>query len=111
MLSRLIQRRSMMPLVQMRQFAASDYADISSLVERQKAAASEVEQKARDNINKSIDKSWKAKIDPSWSVKEQQASRAPSQGEIRFVENIQYDSEEEDIVPEIYREHRHRFSE
>ena len=26
------------------------------------------------------------------------------------MENILYDSEEEDIVPEIYREHRHRFS-
>ena len=44
------------------------------------------------------------------SIREEQANRAPQQGEIRFVENILYDSEEEDVVPEIYREHRHRFS-
>ena len=32
------------------------------------------------------------------------------QGEIRFVDHIKFDEEEQDIVPEIYREHRHRFS-
>ena len=31
-------------------------------------------------------------------------------GEIRFLENIKYDETEKDIVPEIYREHRHKFS-
>ena len=41
---------------------------------------------------------------------QQQAIRNPQQGEIRFLDHIQYDEEERDIVPEIYREHRHKFS-
>ena len=32
------------------------------------------------------------------------------QGEIRFVDHIKFDEEEQDVVPEIYREHRHKFS-
>ena len=44
------------------------------------------------------------------SVKDEQQAREPQQGEIRFLDNIKYDDEEQDIVPEIYREHRHRFS-
>ena len=32
------------------------------------------------------------------------------QGEIRFKDQIKYDEEEMDVVPEIYREHRHMFS-
>ena len=44
------------------------------------------------------------------AISQEQASRAPQQGEIRFLDNIQFDEEQDDIVPEIYREHRHRFS-
>ena len=39
-----------------------------------------------------------------------QQERAPQVGEIRFLDNITYDEENEDVVPEIYREHRHKFS-
>ena len=43
-------------------------------------------------------------------IKQDMKTREPAQGEIRFVENILYDEDVGDVVPEIYREHRHRFS-
>ena len=44
------------------------------------------------------------------SIRDVQAQRPPQQGEIRFTENILYNEEAGDIVPEIYREHRHKYS-
>ena len=43
-------------------------------------------------------------------IKVSKSDKAPQIGEIRFLENIKYDEEEKDVVPEIYREHRHKFS-
>ena len=40
----------------------------------------------------------------------QENERPLQQGEIRFKDKIKYDEEEGDVVPEIYREHRHQYS-
>ena len=63
-------------------------------------------------VNKQQNLAKEAAATPSStkSVKEMQQERAALTGEIRFTENITYDEEAQDVVPEIYREHRHKFS-